>query len=70
MSLLRDIEVDTSLLEKGKIRLRQWTDDRNGVRIQENVRISLYSGGALEGTYQRIDVVNRIRRPGGEVPYV
>jgi hypothetical protein len=22
------------------------------------------------GTCQRIDVVNRIRRPGGEVPYV
>jgi hypothetical protein len=43
----KDIEVDTNLLGKGEIRLRQWIDDRNGVRIQENVRISLYSGGAL-----------------------
>jgi hypothetical protein len=42
-------------------------DDRNGVRFQENVRISLYSGGALG---VRVTVVNRIRRPGGEVPYV
>jgi hypothetical protein len=38
----KDIEVDTNLLEKGEIRLRQWIDDRNGVRLQENVRLSLY----------------------------
>jgi hypothetical protein len=26
---------------------RRWIDDRNGVRFQEKVRLSLYSGGAL-----------------------
>jgi hypothetical protein len=63
----KDIEVDTNLLEKEDIRLGQWIDDRNGVRIQEKVRLSLYP--QVERSGYVYNVVSRIRRPGGEVPY-
>jgi hypothetical protein len=41
-------------------------DDRNGVRIQDNVRFSFTQ---VERSGYVYNVVSRIRRPSGEVPY-
>jgi hypothetical protein len=42
------------------------SDDRNGVRFQDNVRFSF---SQVERSGYVYNVVSRIRRPGGEVPY-